>query len=140
MNADRAFIDTSAVCYLFGSETAKATRAEELLRGGGAVSTQVLAETTNVARKNAKMTWAEINAIVDMVCALCQVNPVTLQIFTAAKRIASNRNIHIYDAQIVAAALDCDATVLWSEYMPDGWQFEGRLTLCNPFKQDREYQ
>ena len=136
VNAPLAFIDTNMVCYLFGSDLAKALRAEELLQGGGLVSTQVLAEMTNVARKKAKMEWAEIDAVVDMVCAFCEVKPVTFKIFSAAKHIARHHNVHIYDAQIIAAALDCDATILWSEDMQDGRQFENRLTVRNPFKQD----
>jgi predicted nucleic acid-binding protein len=127
------FFDTNVICYLFGSDDQKAARAETLLQKGGMVSTQVLAETTNVARKKGKLTWSEVDGVIDLVSHLCEVKPITFEIFQAAKAIASQHNIHIYDAQIIAAALHYGATNVWSEDMQTGRLFDRRLTIKNPF-------
>jgi predicted nucleic acid-binding protein len=51
MSDKNVFLDTNVLCYLFGADPTKAERSEALLRSGAIISTQVLAELTNVARK-----------------------------------------------------------------------------------------
>jgi predicted nucleic acid-binding protein len=67
MLAEPAFFDSNVICYLFGSDPAKADKAEALLSGGGTVSVQTLAEVTHVARRKARLEWTAIATIVETV-------------------------------------------------------------------------
>jgi predicted nucleic acid-binding protein len=59
--------------------------------------------------------------------------PLTVTVHEAGLRIARQYGYRIYDALIVAAALDAGCTELLSEDMQHGQSIEG-LTLRNPFK------
>jgi predicted nucleic acid-binding protein len=133
MKDDASFVDTNVLCYLFGNDADKAARAEQIVRGGGLISTQVLSELTNVARKKAKLAWPQVDLITDLICTAFRVNPLTLDTFRSAKALAARHQIHIYDAQIIAAALESGATSLWSEDMQSGQVFERQLVVRNPF-------
>ncbi len=50
----------------------------------------------------------------------------------AAINIARRYGYHIYDALIIAAALQSSCRILYSEDMQDGQVIDG-LTICNPF-------
>jgi predicted nucleic acid-binding protein len=47
--------------------------------------------------------------------------------------LSIQHNLSIYDSMIVAAALEADCDVLWSEDMQHGMIFAGRLRVANPF-------
>ena len=49
--------------------------------------------------------------------------------------LAERYGLSIYDAMIVAAALDADCDILWSEDMQNGMTIEGRIAIVNPFTQ-----
>jgi predicted nucleic acid-binding protein len=51
----------------------------------------------------------------------------------AALRLAGEHGFHIYDALIVAAALDADCATLYSDDLQSGRVIDGRLTIHNPF-------
>lgn len=50
-----SFIDTNILLYLLSPGAAKANRAEEVLRGGGRISVQVLNEMASVMRRKLSM-------------------------------------------------------------------------------------
>jgi predicted nucleic acid-binding protein len=133
MSAERLFADTNVLCYLFEGDAHKATRSSDILQSGVIISTQVLAEFTNVARKKAKLDWDEIDEFIQAICSTCQIVPVTLSIFLTAQRLARADRIPIFDAQIIAAALENGATKLISEDFQHGRVFDGQLQVQNPF-------
>jgi hypothetical protein len=51
--------------------------------------------------------------------------PITLEMHEAARRIAEKHGYQIYDALVVAAALDAGCDVLYSEDFQDGQRIEG---------------
>ena len=130
---ERVAFDTNVLLYLIGADAAKADRATDLLRGGGHISVQLLAEFTAVARRKTALPWAALEEILAVIERACVVHPLTLDIHRAARLLSSRDQLAIYDAQIVASALACDATTLWSEDLQDGRVFENRLTIRNPF-------
>lgn len=130
-----SFIDTNVLVYLASGEPTKADRAESLLREpGGAISVQVLEELANVARRKMRLSWADTRAFLDTVRALLPVRPLTEEIFEVAAGLAERHLLSIYDAMIVASALDAGCAVLWSEDMQHGMTVEGRLRIQNPFR------
>ena len=133
MSAERVFIDTNVLIYALSDDASKAERVENLLDAGGTISVQVLNEMTNVMRRKLRMEWAEVLDVLNMVRGLFMVVPNTLGIHKAGLALAQQHSLSIYDAMLVAAALDSECTVLWSEDMQDGFRI-GQLEIRNPFR------
>ena len=61
--------------------------------------------------------------------------PLTLAIHEAALALASQHSFSLYDALIVASALEACCDTLLSEDMQHGRVIDTRLTIANPFHQ-----
>ena len=126
------FFDTNILVY--AQQTgAKAVRARALLAKGGVLSVQVLNEFAAVARRKLGKDWAEIDTAIDDVLALVETpQPLTLVTSKAARVLARDHGFALYDALIVAAALEAGCDTLLSEDMQGGRRIE-TLTIVNPF-------
>ncbi|HEX6860656.1 MAG TPA: PIN domain-containing protein [Caulobacteraceae bacterium] len=131
-----AFIDTNVALYLVGGEPSKATMAERLIGRGGVVSVQVLTEFTDVMRRKYKASWPIVRDLLAALRANVQITPVTLETHELGLIIAERYGFRVYDAQLVAAALQAGCTTFWSEDLHDGQVIDGRLTIRNPFRAD----
>lgn len=101
---------------------------------GGTVSVQVLYEFADVARRKAKMPWDEVRFAIENIKALCpEPLPITLETHEGALAIAEKYGYRIYDALIVASALEARCAILYSEDLQDGQVIDRRLTIRNPF-------
>lgn len=127
------FFDTNVVLYLLSGDPAKADRAEELLSAGGRISVQVLNEFSAVALRKLHMTWAEIREVLAQVRMVCEVEPLTVETYDQAARIAERYGYSVYDALIVSAALLAGCSTLYSEDMQHGQVIDRKLTIRNPF-------
>lgn len=132
---DRAFFDTNVLVYILGQHDHRTKAAEALVARGGVVSVQVLNELVAVARRKLSMTWPDIEEALAAIRVLCP-EPVPLSIETheSGLRLAVQYQCHIYDALVVAAALEAQCTTLYSEDLQDGQVIDGRLTIRNPFR------
>ena len=132
--AVRPFFDTNTLLYTVSSDLRKAGIAEELLEQGGTISVQVLNEVANVARRKLGMSWEEIGRTLKSVRNLCpQSRPLTVETHEAAVRIAERYGYGMYDALILASALEAGCNVVYSEDMQHGQRIGDRLTIHNPF-------
>lgn len=128
-----AFIDTNVLVYLLGSDDRKAAVANAVLAAGGVISVQVLNEFANVARRKAGLDWAELNEMLVIFKQAFEVRPVDLATHESGVRIAERSRLSLYDAMIVAAALQADCKTVYSEDMQDGMAVGG-VTVRNPFQ------
>ncbi len=128
-----SFFDTNVLIYLASADATKADRAEALLAEGGCISVQVLNEFANVARRKLHMSWSEVRTLLTSLQALLTVRPLTVETHESGLALAERHGLSIYDAMIVAAALEADCEVLWSEDLQDGLRI-GRLSISNPFE------
>ncbi len=132
--SDRVFLDTNILIYTLGQDDDRTPKAETLLAGGGVVSVQVLNELASVASRKLRMSWRNVTAALADIKILCPSPiPVTVEIQDAALRLAARHGYHIYDALIVAAALEGECSILYSEDLQGGQVIDGRLTIRNPF-------
>jgi predicted nucleic acid-binding protein len=132
-----AFFDTNVFVYAVVQDDPRSQKAEELIAEGGTVSVQVLNEFAAVARQKAKMPWDEVRFAIENIKALCpNPLPVTLDTHQEALAIAEKYGYRIYDALMVASALEAGCTTLYSEDLRDGQVIEGRLTIRNPFRSE----
>jgi len=128
-----SFIDTNVLLYLLSTDTAKAARAEEIARGGGTISVQVLNEMANVMRRKLSMTWREINEVLTLVRSICSPEPLTVEIHDRGRLVAERYGLSVYDGMIAAAALIAGCDTLYSEDMQNGLLIDGQLRIQNPF-------
>lgn len=133
--SDRVFFDTNVFVYAIVQDDPRSDHAEELVAEGGTVSVQVLSEFAAVARRKFKMPWVEIRRALDGIQTLCpDPLPLTLDTHGEALTIAEKYGYRIYDALIVASALEARCNILYSEDMQEGQVIEGRLTIRNAFR------
>lgn len=128
----KPFIDSNVVLYLFSSDTLKADRAESLLQSGGLISVQVLNEVASVCLRKLKMSWEEIDTVLETLKSTCEVLPVTLASHEKAVFLAQRYRLSLYDANIVANAILGGVKTLLSEDMQSGMLMDG-VTVVNPF-------
>ncbi len=131
---DDVFLDTNILVYATAKDDPRAAAAIRLLSAGGVVSVQVLNEFASVVRRKLKWSWPEVTrAITEFRVLLNTPQPITLATHDMALEIAHRDELSIYDALIVASALEADCKILLSEDMQDGLVIDGRLTIRNPF-------
>jgi len=131
----RVFLDTNVFVYAVAQDDPRSHDAEELISAGGTVSVQVLNEFAAVVRQKTKMPWSEVHLALESVKVLCpNPLPITIDTHKQALAIAEKYGYRIYDALIVASALEARCTILYSEDMQDGQVINGKLTVRNPFR------
>jgi predicted nucleic acid-binding protein len=131
--SDRPFFDTPILIYSISSDEPRAAMAEKLLADGGWISIQVLNEFAAVARRKLNLSWEETREALLAIRTLCE-SPTRLSIETheAALEIAARYGYHLYDALILAAAIEAGCDILYTEDMQHG-QSIGPITISNPF-------
>lgn len=135
------FLDTNIFIYsLGGTPAAKAERAAELVReatasGNGIISYQVVQEFFNVAfrRFTPRMTLAEAEHYLATVFRPMLAVHSSQALLAEALRLYERYRLSWYDSLIVAAALEAQCRVLYSEDMRHGQAF-GDLRIENPFR------
>jgi predicted nucleic acid-binding protein len=137
---DRFFLDTNIFAYSFDSSaSAKQERARDLILRGittrkAVVSYQVVQEFFNLAlRKFSRpMNVAEAEQYLLTVFQPLLAVQSSHTLFSQALRLEDKYRLSWYDALIVAAAVEGQCSILYSEDMHDGHRF-GDLQIKNPF-------
>ena len=131
--SDKVFFDTNVLLYTIGQHDARTPIAEALLSRGGLVSVQVLNELASVAHRRLRMSWPEVTEALGAIRILCPSPlPISAEMHDAALRLAGQLGFHIYDALIVAAALEADCATLYTEDLNNGQRY-GSVSVVNPF-------
>ena len=136
----RFFLDTNVFVYSFdASVPAKARRARQLIRRAvatrkGIVSYQVVQQFFNVAlRRFAQpMTVPEAEQYLATVLRPLMAIHSSQALYGEALRLSGKYSLSWYDSLIVAAALEGESSVLYSEDLHHGQRF-GDLQIENPF-------
>jgi len=129
------FFDTNILLYLLSDDLVKANQAEALLSKGGVISVQVLNEFTSVAYRKLKMTYTEIDEILQTIRSICEVKDLTLDTHTLGLSIAERYGFSFYDSLILSAGVLAECNVLYSEDMQAGQKISDQLVITNPFLQ-----
>ena len=131
----RGFLDTNTLiyCYTF-TEPKKQSQARLVANElDTVISTQVLKELANVLRKKFKQDWPVIEATLDEVINDFEVYNNRTSTIKLACFIAERYKMSFYDSLIIAAALENNCHVLYSEDMQHGQIIENTLIIRNPF-------
>ena len=136
----RFFLDTNIFVYSFDrASPAKAQRAAQLIRQAvatqkGIISYQVVQEFFNVALRRfaAPMTTAEAEQFLGTIFRPLLAVQSSHALYSEALRLKDKHQLSWYDSLIVAAALESQCSVLYSEDFQHGQRF-GDLRVENPF-------
>lgn len=133
MKVAEQFFDTNVLLYLLSGDDVKADKAEEVLGQGGHISVQVLNEFASITTRKLKMSYTEVREVLASIRAVCTVNPLTEEIHDLGLKLAEQYQLSLYDAMIVASALEAGCKTLLTEDMQDGQLIERKLRVRNPF-------
>lgn len=130
------FLDTNIVVYSFSErDVFKREAARALVETDGAwVSTQVLSELANVLTRRLRIAVPEATQRIMNIATSCELMLVSPSIVYDALRIKESLGYGFYDSQIIAAALACGASVLYSEDLHHGQLVDGKLSIRSPFR------
>lgn len=128
------FVDGNVLVYAF-TDDPRAAAAQGLLERGCTISVQGLNEFVNLARRKLGKSWAELRGDLAAIREVCtSIVAVDIDIHEAALRLAERHGFAMFDALMVAAALQAGSTTLWSEDMQHGMLIDGTLRIANPFR------
>lgn len=133
MNGTKAFFDTNVLIYAVTDQGRKTEIAKALVAHGGVISVQVLNEFAAVTSRKFGRSWAEISEVSGWFRQMgLGVAALDEETHDAALEISTNDGLHIYDACIVASAIQSGCGVLLTEDLQHGRRF-GALVIRNPF-------
>jgi predicted nucleic acid-binding protein len=128
------FVDSNVVLYALGNDLPKKFIAATLLAARATVSTQVLAETTHVARRKMGFSVEQVQSALASFRSDVEICVITETVFDDSLSIGLQYGYSTYDSLILAAALASTCGTLYSEDMQHGQIIRGKLTIINPFK------
>ena len=134
MPDSKYFVDSNVVLYALGNDLPKKFIAATLLAARPKVSTQVLAETTHVARRKMGFSVEQVQSALASFRGDVEVCVITEAVFDDSLNIGLQYGYSTYDSLILAAALASRCETLYSEDMQHGQIIRGKLTIINPFK------
>jgi predicted nucleic acid-binding protein len=137
---DKFFLDTNIFVYSFDSAApGKQKKAQELIVKGitarkAIISYQVVQEFFNIALRKFShpMTVAEAEHYLHTIFQPLLAVHSSHTLFSLAFRLQEGHRLSWYDALIVAAAMESQCIILYSEDMNQGHRF-GELQIKNPF-------
>jgi len=107
--------------------------ARDFFKENPVVSSQVISEYLNVMKRIFKMQKLELMQLCSIWLEKCYVQPVILSTIKLAQDLVSKYDFQVFDGIIVAAALEADCDILYSEDMQNGQIIEDILKIVNPF-------
>jgi predicted nucleic acid-binding protein len=127
------FLDTNVFIYAYSNDLIKKKRSFELLNLLCITSTQVLSELGNVCFKKLKFSETSVSKAIKETMDSCDIFIVNETTIQRAVFIKGRYNYSYYDSLILAAALESDCSVLYSEDLQNGQIIENSLKIINPF-------
>jgi len=133
--ANRSFIDTNIWLYAFvaGDPIKSAAAASLLQRSSIAVSVQVINEVCVNLIRRANFAESDVRELIDSFFSKCLVVPIDRQVLLRASALRERHSLSFWDSTIIATALQCGATHLYSEDLQHGLIIERSLRITNPF-------
>jgi predicted nucleic acid-binding protein len=121
-------LDTNILMYLYDEKLSlKRQKAENLLNETPLICTQVVSEFINVSKRKLNFEKVEILKRCIEVINFCGIQPVKHSTLLLAKFIVEKNKLQIFDAIIVASALESNCEILYSEDLQHQQIFENKL-------------
>ncbi len=133
MSVSRTFIDSNILLYLYTEDEKRKEFVMSLMTSDYTISTQVVNENVNVCLKKLKLGKEEAYNHGRTLLETFTIVHIYQSTIVSAFSISVKYGFSYWDSLIVAAALENDYEVLFTEDMQDSQLIEGRLKLKNPF-------
>jgi len=135
MNAERIFVDTNIIIYLYSQdEPYKKKKAESLFLGSEPlISVQVINETANVCVKKFHLDSTSVGNILDELEQYCKIVPITVNSVRLALQIHEKYRFSYFDSLIAASAYEHHCSVVFTEDLQHDQLIDGQLRIINPF-------
>jgi predicted nucleic acid-binding protein len=128
-------LDTNILIYNHYSEDEnKRGITNDLLSLRPVIATQVVSEYLNVMKRSFPITKAELTDLCLRWMKKCIIHPVDVSTVEIARRLIRRYDFQLFDALIVAAAIEAGCEALYSEDMQHGMLVEKQLRIINPFR------
>jgi len=133
--SNRIALDTNILLYLHDSDqqSLKKNTAEELVASNPIVSTQVISEYLNVCHKRFKLTKLDALAALMEWLPFSGVANVSDSTYSNAVNLIKKYDFQLFDSIVIAAAIEANCTILYTEDMHHNLLVENRLQIINPF-------
>ena len=131
----RIALDTNILIYLHDiNDSSQRKITAELIAGSSPVIfSQVVSEYLNVCNKRLKMSKeASLESLMGWL-PFCELFSARLNIFGDALRLIKRYDFQMFDAVVVASALEADCAILYSEDMQHNLLVDKKLTIINPY-------
>ena len=133
---DKCFVDTNVLLYLLSDDVRKKSISKELLLQYPVISLQVINELSNVCLRKFKLSSEQLLLALNGIERFTKISQSSISTTRKAIQLQSRYRLQYYDSLIVAAALESDCNVLYSEDMQHGLVIDQRLSIVNPFVSD----
>ena len=132
---DKVFLDTNILVYAYSNTEPdkQATARKVIAEYDSYISTQVLQELTNTLTKKFHNSWHEAQHVILESCNNNLLHINQRETVIDACNIAQKYNYSFYDSLIIAAAIECNCSILYSEDLHEGQLIESKLKIVNPF-------
>jgi len=134
MNAN-VFLDTNVLVYSYSvNELEKRNIARNLILDNFSfISTQVLQELSNTITRKLGFSFDDAIKVVEEMSKNNNLHTNTKITILNACEIAARYQLSFYDSMIVAAALESNCEILYTEDMQHNQIINNTLTIINPF-------
>ena len=134
MNAN-VFLDTNILVYSYSvNELEKRNVARNLILNNiSFISTQVLQELSNTITRKLGFSFDDAIKVVEEMSKNNNLHTNTKITILNACEIAARYQLSFYDSMIVAAALESNCEILYTEDMQHNQIINNTLTIINPF-------
>lgn len=128
------FLDTNIILYTYSAdELEKRKIAQTLIVDQKTIiSTQVIQELINVLRKKFGYEYSSILPVVEEVCTNSMLYTNTFSTIKRGMAIAAQYKYSFYDSLIIAAAIEANCSILYSEDLHNTQRID-TLEIRNPF-------
>lgn len=134
--SDRIFVDTNILVYFISDDKKKKLKARDIIFSSDEVfvSSQVISEFVSVCFSKKFLGPDEITSVISHYIEALNFVSVEAATIKSAVKIKKKSHSSFWDSLIVAAALENNCSILYTEDMQDGQVIDGKLTVVNPFK------
>jgi predicted nucleic acid-binding protein len=131
---DKVFIDSNILVYAHTDvDSLKQRKAQQVISAHQSIiSTQVLQECSNVLFKKFDHSWHDIETVMDDIISKNELFVNQESTIRLAIQVAELYKFSFYDSLIIAAALESECSILFSEDMSNGVTIKNQLLITNP--------
>ncbi|MFC0262186.1 PIN domain-containing protein [Fontibacter flavus] len=130
----RIAVDTNVLLYFL--DTSMANRRDisaDIILQNPFFNSQSLSEFVNVLNRRWKYPKEKIVEVLGKILEICQYVPLKQSTISIANELVRKYDFQIFDAFIVASALENDCEVLYTEDLQHLLLVENKLKIINPF-------